>query len=162
MMSTMNRRELIKHVAFLIPLMKTPAMWASRKSPEIAFTFDDPKTDSGAGLSWQEINERMLAALAKHQIRAVLFVTGKRVDSDAGRTLVSAWDQAGHAIGNHSYSHLFFNNTNITLDQFESDFLRDEPLIRNYPHFPGGQAGADPFSRQILSGRRGLTLHSER
>ena len=131
----MNRRELIKYLAFLTPFVKTPAIWARDKSPEIAFTFDDPTIDSGGGLSWQEINERMLAALDKHRIKSILFVVGKRVDSDAGRTLVSAWDQAGHAIGNHSYSHLFFNSADTTLDQFESDFLRDEPMIRNYPHF---------------------------
>lgn len=131
----MNRRELIKYFAFLTPWMKTPAIWARNKPPEIAFTFDDPKIDSGGGLSWQEINERMLAALAKHRIKAILFVVGKRIDSDAGRRLISAWDQAGHALGNHSYSHLFFNNADITLDQFESDFLRDEPLIQDYQHF---------------------------
>jgi peptidoglycan/xylan/chitin deacetylase (PgdA/CDA1 family) len=135
MMLAMNRRELLKCVSLLGPLMKSPAIWAKVKQPEIAFTFDDPRTDSVAGLSWQEINERILAALSRHRIKATLFVTGKRVDSDAGRTLVSAWDQAGHAIGNHSYSHLFFNNANITLDQFESDVLRNEPLIQNCPHF---------------------------
>lgn len=131
----MNRRNLIKNAALLVPLMKSAAIWAERKQPEITFTFDDPKTDAGAGLSWQEINESMLAALAKHRIKAVLFVTGKRVDSEEGRSLVKAWDQGGHAISNHSYSHLFFNNPNITLAQFESDALKDEPLIRDYAHF---------------------------
>jgi hypothetical protein len=95
-------------------LHRAETLWARDKQPEIAFTFDEPKTDHGAGLMWQEINERILAALAKHRIKAVLFVTGKRVDSEAGRRLVAAWDQAGHAMGNHSYSHLFFNDAAIT------------------------------------------------
>ena len=77
----------------------------------------------------------MLAALSKHKIRAVLFVTGKRVDSEAGRSLVEAWDHSGHAIGNHSYSHLFFNNPDIKLADFELDVLRNEPLIRGYTQF---------------------------
>jgi len=77
----------------------------------------------------------MLTALAKHRIKAVLFVTGKRVDSDEGRALIGAWDQAGHAIANHSYSHLFFNNPKVTLADFESDVLKDEPLIRGHSHF---------------------------
>ena len=131
----MNRRDLIKNAALLAPLMKSAVVWGKRKQPEIAFTFDDPKTDVGAGLSWQEINERILGALAKHRLKAVLFVTGKRVDSEEGRALVGAWNQAGHAIGNHSYSHLFFNNSNVTLATFESDVLKDEPLIRDYSHF---------------------------
>ncbi len=116
-------------------MIKSPTVWANNKRPEIAFTFDDPKTDAGAGLSWQEINERILSALAKHRIKAVLFVTGKRVDSKEGQQLLSAWDRAGHAIGNHSYSHFAFNSANVTLTQFEADFLRNEPLIRDYSHF---------------------------
>jgi len=79
--------------------------------------FDDPRTDGGAGLSWQEIKERMLRSLAKHNLKSVLFVAGKRVDSDVGRQLVAAWEQSGHAIGNHSYSPLFFNHPEVTLAQ---------------------------------------------
>jgi peptidoglycan/xylan/chitin deacetylase (PgdA/CDA1 family) len=131
----MNRRQFIKCTAVFGTLMKSTAMWAKGQQPEIAFTFDDPKTEPGAGLSWQEINEGMLAALSKHRIKAVLFVTGKRVDNEAGRNLVAALDHAGHAVGNHSYSHLFFNDAETTLAQFESDVLKNEPLIRNYAHF---------------------------
>jgi peptidoglycan/xylan/chitin deacetylase (PgdA/CDA1 family) len=115
--------------------LKSGLLGAADKQPEIAFTFDDPKTDEGAGLSWQEINHRILAALDKHRLKAVLFVTGKRVDSDEGRHLVAAWDKDGHAIANHSYSHLAFNSPDVTLTQFESDILQDESLIRDYPRF---------------------------
>jgi peptidoglycan/xylan/chitin deacetylase (PgdA/CDA1 family) len=121
-----------------------PALLAKDAGPEIAFTFDDPKTDGGAELSWQQINGRILGTLAKRKLKAVLFVCGKRVDSDAGQSLISAWDRAGHGIGNHSYSHLYFNmstNTDpdgfkkVTLSEFEADALKNEPLIRSYSHF---------------------------
>lgn len=105
------------------------------ESPEIAFTFDDPKTDTLANLPWQQINDRMLSALASHQLKSVLFVCGKRVNSSAGRDLISAWDRQGHLIANHSYSHLFFNNDEVTLAKFESDAARNEPLIHNYKNF---------------------------
>jgi len=131
----MNRRDLIRNAVALVPALKSAALFSKHKRPEIAFTFDDPRTDSSGGLFWEEINERILAALAKHRVKAVLFVTGKRVDDDAGRSLVSAWDRAGHGIGNHSYSHPYFNNAGITLAQFESDVLGDEPLIRDCAHF---------------------------
>ncbi len=134
-MLLMNRRDLIRYAAMLAPLVNSRALWGRSALPEIAFTFDDPKTDGVGGLSWQETNERMLEALAKHRIKSVLFATGKRVDSEAGRQLVAAWSHAGHALGNHSYSHLSFNNTDITLSQFEADALRNEPLIRDYPQF---------------------------
>src|SRR5215469_405085 len=97
-----SRRDLLKYAAILTPFAPSASTWGKDKQRKIAFTFDDPKTDEGAGLSWKGINQRMLAALAKHGIRTVLFVTGKRVDSEAGRNLVAAWDLAGHTIGNHS------------------------------------------------------------
>src|SRR5947209_100523 len=106
----LNRRRFLKLSCAAAPIVSLPSVWATSPSPTIAFTFDDPKTDEGAGLSSQQINERILTALGKHHIKAVLFVTGKRADSEAGRNLVTAWDRAGHSIGNHSYSHLFFNN----------------------------------------------------
>jgi len=89
----MNRRKFIRYSAFLTALKVSPTLSASSKQPAIAFTFDDPKTESGGGHSWQEINERMLAALSEHHLKAVLFVTGKRVDSDAGRKLIVDWDK---------------------------------------------------------------------
>jgi peptidoglycan/xylan/chitin deacetylase (PgdA/CDA1 family) len=84
----------------------------------------------------------MLAALAANNLKSVLFVCGKRVDSDTGRQLITAWDRAGHLIGNHSYSHLDFNDSadadgakQVTLADFEADALKNEPLIRDYHHF---------------------------
>ena len=134
-MRHMNRREFIKYGAVLAPTIRATSAWAKIEQPEIAFTFDDPKTDVCGGLPWQEINTRMLAALSKHHIKAVLFVTGKRVDSEAGRSLVAAWDRSGHAIGNHSYSHLSFNDAETKLSDFESDVLKNENLIRGCGHF---------------------------
>lgn len=139
----MNRRDFIKLATTVAPLAGVQTLWAIDARPEIAFTFDDPKTEGGGGLSWQEINERILAVLAKRNIKSVLFVCGKRVDSDAGQQLVAAWDRAGHNIGNHSYSHLYFNasgdansdDANVTLSQFEADALKNEPLIRSHDHF---------------------------
>jgi hypothetical protein len=117
---------------------------ANVHAPEIAFTFDDPTTAGGVGLTWRELNQRILAALANRKVKSVLFVCGKRVDDEAGRQVIAAWDGAGHLIGNHSYSHLYFNqsaNSNsddskkVTLAQFEADALKNEPLIRESRHF---------------------------
>jgi peptidoglycan/xylan/chitin deacetylase (PgdA/CDA1 family) len=106
---------------------------ATEARPEIAFTFDDAKTAQGGNRSWQEVNERILAALAKHKVKSVLFVCGMRVDSDAGHELVGAWDRGGHLIANHSYSH--FNIDKVALTEFQADTLKNEPLITSYPRF---------------------------
>jgi peptidoglycan-N-acetylglucosamine deacetylase len=132
----MNRREFLRCTAAIASLAGARQLLASSQTPEIAFTFDDPTTDNRAHLNWQEVNERVLAALANHKLKSVLFVCGKRVDSDAGRQLITAWDRQGHLIGNHLYSHLFFNeNDKVTLGEFKADALKNEPLIRGYRHF---------------------------
>jgi hypothetical protein len=57
------------------------------------------------------------------------------VDSADGKSLLGQWDEAGHLICNHSYSHLNFNDPKTTYDDFVADFDRNEPLIRPYRRF---------------------------
>jgi len=131
----MNRRELLYSAAVVLSFRRVPTVLEQGQA-EIAFTFDDPTTDGGAYLKWNELNERILGTLAKHKIKSVLFVCGKRVDSSAGRQLITTWDHQGHLIGNHSYSHLFFNqNEKVTLTEFQTDALKNESVIRDYAHF---------------------------
>ncbi len=139
----MNRREFLRYAGIAATLSGIPRAWGEEGSPEIAFTFDDPTTEGGANLTWHEVNGRILATLDSNNIKSILFVVGKRVDSDPGRAVVAAWDSAGHLIGNHSYSHLYFNASSdepnglkkVTLAAFEADFLKNEPLIRSCRHF---------------------------
>ena len=140
----MNRRDFLKSAAITGALNRFSFAAAQSAGPEIAFTFDDPTTGGGANLKWQAVNERILAALASHNIRSILFVCGMRVDSTPGRQLIAAWDHAGHLIGNHSYSHLYFNASadsdaaevkKVTLAKFEADVAKNEALIRDYSHF---------------------------
>ena len=138
----MNRRQFLRRVAALAPLLSVPALWTKAPPREIAFTFDDPTIAPHANFSWQDVNERILGTLGKRQLKSILFVCGKRVDSDDGKRIISAWDHAGHEIGNHSYSHLNFNETpangsdsGSTLAEFEADALKNESLIRSFRHF---------------------------
>jgi peptidoglycan-N-acetylglucosamine deacetylase len=132
-----DRRQFLNYAVAATMLAAIPRAWGESRVPEIAFTFDDPTTSGGAGLTWPELNERILAALAANNLKSILFVCGKRVDSNAGSQLITTWDRAGHLIGNHSYSHLFFNDSvdadgskPVTLAEFEADTLKNEPLIR--------------------------------
>jgi peptidoglycan/xylan/chitin deacetylase (PgdA/CDA1 family) len=140
----MNRREFLRSTAIAATVTGMPRAWAQSHAPEIAFTFDDPATEGGANLQWQEVNDRMLAALSSNNIKSILFVVGKRVNSDSGQQLITAWDRAGHLIGNHSYSHMYFNVSTdtdpdgfkkVTLADFEADALKNEPFILPYSHF---------------------------
>src|SRR5207342_2767725 len=83
-----------------------PSRKANAPRPQLAITMDDPRLNLEANLRWPDANSRILKALDSRNVRAALFVCGMRVDEADGAKLLSAWDQAGHQICNHSYSHL--------------------------------------------------------
>lgn len=170
-MNPLLRRDFLRLAA--ISTLACPLLDASNSSPEIAFTFDDPKLDGGAGLRWQDINGRMLHALAARKLQATLFVCGKRIDHPEGKDLIAQWDRAGHAIANHSYSHLNFNasggpgaDASVTLAQFEADALKNDLLIANCAHctrlfrFPFFKEGDTIAKRDGM--RQFLTEHNYR
>jgi peptidoglycan-N-acetylglucosamine deacetylase len=99
--------------------------------PQLALTLDDPKLTLDSILKWPEANSRLLKAIASRDVRAALFVCGMRVDQAEGSKLVASWDQAGHLIGNHSYSHLFYGGRTSYSD-FAVDFLKNEKIIAPY------------------------------
>ncbi len=63
--------------------------------PEIAFTFDD-----GPNPAW---TPHLLNLLAEHEVKATFFLIGRY--SAAERGLVRRIHEAGHLIGNHTWSH---------------------------------------------------------
>lgn len=97
--------------------------------PRVAFTFDDPNLANSPCATYQQKSEEMLAALKRHNLKAALFVCGKRVDSPEGIDLLKAWLAAGHLIGNHTYSHYYYHS-NIPKEFFAQDFLKDDSLLR--------------------------------
>ncbi len=99
--------------------------------PQLAITMDDPRLKLEANLRWPEANSRILKALDSRNVKAALFVCGMRVDEYDGSKLLSAWDQAGHQICNHSYSHLNYCGPTPYAD-FAVDFLKNEKIIAPY------------------------------
>ena len=106
---------------------------ASKKAggPQLALTMDDPALNLRSTMKWQDVNTRILKAIASRNVRAALFVCGMRVDEADGSRLLTAWDQAGHLIGNHTYSHLFYGEQTSYAD-FAVDFLKNEKIIAPY------------------------------
>ena len=100
----------------------------------IALSFDDgfdPRTEPEAA-TW---NAAMLDALAYAEVRAILFPAGQRVDTPEGLALVKAWGDAGHAIGNHTYTHASLGVASTTADAFEADVAHAEVLLQGMPGF---------------------------
>jgi len=99
--------------------------------PQVALTMDDPTLSFESVMKWQDANSRILKAIFDKNVRAALFVCGMRVDEADGAKLLSAWDQAGHLICNHSYSHKFYG-AQTTYADFAVDFLKNEKIIAGY------------------------------
>jgi len=100
--------------------------------PQLALTMDDPNLQLDLNFRWQDASTRIRKALDSHNVRAALFVCGMRVDESDGSKLVSAWDQAGHMICNHSYSHLNYCDARVGYSDFAVDLLKNEKIIAPY------------------------------
>ncbi len=104
-------------------------------SVEFAITMDDPNTYSTPLFSSLERDQLILRHLQKKNIQAALFVCGKRINSKEGNELLARWDKGGHIIGNHTYSHKNYNNTQITYREYSKDIDRNEKLIKGLKNF---------------------------
>ena len=100
--------------------------------PQLSITIDDPNTVSTGNMTWMAKDDAILEALDNYGIKAALLVCGKRIDNAEGKVLLSRWNEKGHMICNHSYSHSYFHSQKISLDVFENDFLRCDSIINNY------------------------------
>lgn len=112
-------------------------LWLATKAyaQSIAFTFDDPHTRPSPLCTPAQRNAMILQALDQHQLKAILFVCGHRVNNSEGAKLLESWDQQGHLIANHSWSHFYFNGKTCSLNSFKNDFLRNDSLIHSYTHY---------------------------
>ncbi|MEZ4750922.1 MAG: polysaccharide deacetylase family protein [Bdellovibrionota bacterium] len=113
---------------FLV-LLLTTNLYAAR----VAITMDDFAMRSGNTLSLLERDEAILAALDRHKVKAAAFVTGKYIEKPEVSKRLRVWDEKGHLIANHTFSHLNFNRTELSV--FAKDILRCESLIRGFKHF---------------------------
>lgn len=104
--------------------------------PRIALTMDDITTGASLDTTAEERHGRVREALKRHgNLKAALFVCGKRMDGEEGRRLLGVWDEAGHLIGNHSYTHPYYPSPKVTFESFAEEVVRTEGLIKDYKNF---------------------------
>jgi peptidoglycan-N-acetylglucosamine deacetylase len=113
------------------------ALVAQSPSPRIAITMDDFHWKSIPGGDPNKANRAILDALAKHSnLKAAFFVIGKNVDNEPeGRRLLQAWSDAGHIIGNHTYSHPAYSSSKVTAAIFGADILHGEEVLKGFRGF---------------------------
>jgi peptidoglycan/xylan/chitin deacetylase (PgdA/CDA1 family) len=98
----------------------------------ISFTFDDG-LDAGQVENAAVLNGQILAALRAHAVKAMLFPIGRRVDSPQSLSLVAEWSAAGHAVGNHTYTHRNLGTAPVTAQEFTADVQRADRLLLHLP-----------------------------
>jgi peptidoglycan/xylan/chitin deacetylase (PgdA/CDA1 family) len=127
---------------------------ANNDQPQVAITIDD--------FGWKKVPEpwrarasdTLLQTLRTHNLQAAGFVAGKRVDSPEGLGIVKQWRDAGHWIGNHTYSHEGIDS--MGLAPFQSDVLRNQRLLGDwlttprYFRFPMLKEGATAAVRDRM------------
>ncbi|WP_308639706.1 polysaccharide deacetylase family protein [Paenibacillus silvisoli] len=105
--------------------------------PKVALTFDDGPTENV---------EPILELLGKYDAKATFFVIGNELEShmEEGRKIV----QAGHQLGNHSYSHtrMLFNNRAFVKREVE----QTNELIRK-AGFEGEIDFRPPYGKKLYS-----------
>ena len=108
---------------------------SNQYKPKISFTFDDGSIKDMPNHGLTDWNQRILDTLEKHKIKAVLFAAGSRLQGEKGRYVLSSWNNAGHKIANHTFTHPYFNSEKTTLESFKSELLKNDKLISNYSNY---------------------------
>ncbi len=105
------------------------------EKPKISFSFDDGSIRDFPGYKLKDWNAMLLDNLKAHKLKAVLFVKGAGLHNDKGATIIKSWDKHGHLIGNHTYSHPYYNSKKISLEAFKTELLKNDSLINGYTNY---------------------------
>lgn len=103
--------------------------------PKISFTFDDGQVNDIAGYTLEKWNQMLIDNLKKHNLKSILFSFGRNKTSEKGRYVLSSWNNAGHFIANHTFSHPNFNSENTSLESFKDELISNDEIIRKYTNY---------------------------
>ncbi|HEX8545738.1 MAG TPA: polysaccharide deacetylase family protein [Cytophagaceae bacterium] len=107
----------------------------SFSQPTLSFTFDDGSTDDMPGYSFQEWNDMLLGHMDKAGIKSVFFVKGQNKGDEKGQLLLKSWNDKGHKIANHTFTHPNYNKKETTYLMFRDEFLKNDSLIRKLSNY---------------------------
>jgi peptidoglycan-N-acetylglucosamine deacetylase len=134
----MNRRDFAKSLGLSIAALQfvgVPAMGRVLARTQFSITMDDFNWRNAVHLTATERNAAILNTLAKHKHKAALFVVGRNIDSEEGKDLLKPWDEAGHMIANHTYSHREYSARETDVKEYQADILRAEKLLQEFKRF---------------------------
>ncbi|MDX1909328.1 MAG: polysaccharide deacetylase family protein [Bacteroidia bacterium] len=109
--------------------------YTQKEKPKISFTFDDGQTNDIGNYKLEVWNQMLLDNLKKHNVKAILFSYGANKLSEKGKYVLTSWNNEGHFIANHTFSHPNFNSKNISLESFKEELLQNDSIIKKYANF---------------------------
>jgi len=132
----MNRREFTKTLGVTAVAFGLKQSVLSSVAPQTQFsiTMDDFAWHNAVQLTAEGRNRAILEVLSAHRAKAALFVVGENAEEERGKTMLKKWDDAGHIIGNHTYSHRSLSSR-ITIAEYEQDILRAEAVLKDFKQF---------------------------
>lgn len=129
---------ILRKFAFIFILYAAIALFSGaalcKEKPRVAITFDDGTTSDMPGYENERWNRMILDNLAKYDLKAVFFATGG-LSGEKGSKILQSWNDAGHKIANHTFSHKNYSSSDISLEFFKSDFLKMDAIVRKYSNF---------------------------
>jgi peptidoglycan/xylan/chitin deacetylase (PgdA/CDA1 family) len=131
----MNRRELTKLLGTgLLASALTPRVgFAAAAPPQVSITMDDFNLFGADEPTAEKRNQAILSAFRAHSIKAAIFACGILIESPLSQRLLKQWDDDGHIIANHTYSHRNYAKSDFR--EYAPEVLRCEALIKDYRHF---------------------------
>lgn len=132
--------------------------------PIVSFTFDDGITNELAGFEFKDWNRMILSHLDNNKVKATFFVTGRNKTDEMGQFLLSTWNDKGHNIANHSFTHPNFNSDKNNFELFENELNKTHNIISKFSNsvslfrFPYLKEGSNKF--KVDSIRNVLKKHN--
>src|SRR5664279_4971871 len=106
-----------------------------KQKPVIAFSFDDGNPNDILNYKCEDWNAMIVATLKKYHMDAAWFVEAKNMNNARGKLLLHKWNAAGNLIANHTYSHLNYNDEEVSIQRYEDEILQCDSFIHPYTNY---------------------------
>jgi len=102
---------------------------------KISFTFDDGSLSDRPNYTLDEWNEMLLKKLKEADVEAMFFVKGSGKTGDKGKQLLNSWNDNGHKIANHTFTHPNYSSETTTITDFKNELLKNDKVINSYSNY---------------------------
>lgn len=118
---------MLQAIAFLIAIVIHTNVYAK----SISITFDDAPMPGSKLFTSLTRTQKIISALKNENVTAGFFVIG--LHAIHNQKVLQLYDDAGHMIGNHTYSH--YNCSQTSAEKFSKDITKAHKVIQHYKNF---------------------------